>query len=65
MNLLGIRYEINLKQFRRGYSFFIPCLDHAKTKIEIRNFLRTRGIKNYKMKVSIEDNTKGIRVWKL
>jgi tRNA A37 threonylcarbamoyladenosine dehydratase len=59
-----VSYDINWKAFKRGYSFFIPCLDPVRAKQEI---LRTT--KRFKipvvMKVIIIEGIRGLRVWHL
>jgi len=64
MKIENVTYEINWKNFKKGYSFFIPCLDvkESRTKIE----KETKRLK-YKVvtKVVIEDGVRGVRVWKV
>ena len=57
-------YSINLKNFKRGYSFFVPCLDTSVAKMEV-----IRVAKRLKMevliKIVIEEGVKGLRVWRI
>ena len=59
-----INYEVNWKTFKRGYSVFVPCLDHSKAKKEI---LTTTKRLKFKIvtKVVIEDSIRGIRFWRV
>jgi hypothetical protein len=59
-----VSYEINWKKFKRGYSFFIPCLDPKPARDEIKSV--TDRFK-YKIltKVVIEEGVRGLRVWRL
>lgn len=64
MRIEGITYQINWKGFKRGTSFFIPCLNAEAALKEIRR--NTKRLKyNVVSKVVIEDNVRGIRTWKL
>ena len=64
MRIEGITYQINWRAFKRGTSFFIPCLNPEAALKEIRR--NTKRLKyNVVSKVVIEDNVRGIRTWKL
>ena len=64
MQVEKVSYQINWKKFKRGYSFFIPCLDPKSARKEIKEV--TDRLK-YKMltKVVIEEGVKGLRIWRL
>jgi hypothetical protein len=64
MQVERVSYQINWKKFRKGYSFFIPCLNPASAKKEI---VATTDRLRYKIltKVVIQDGIKGLRVWRL
>jgi hypothetical protein len=64
MQVEKVSYQINWKKFRKGWSFFIPCLNPSKAKKEI---LETTNRFRYKIltKVVIEEGIKGLRVWRL
>ena len=57
-------YSINWKNFKPGYSFFVPCLDTSVAKKEV-----IRVAKRLKMevliKIVIEEGVKGLRVWRI
>lgn len=59
-----VSYEINWRGFKRGCSFFIPCLNHPIAKQEILKVTKRMKLKVL-MKVVIEDGIKGVRVWRL
>lgn len=59
-----VSYNVNWKAFRKGCSFFIPCLDPPRAKQEILR--TTKRLKmEILMKVVIEDGIKGLRIWRL
>jgi hypothetical protein len=64
MRVEGVTYEINWRKFRRGTSFFIPCLAPKDAKRLILE--DTRRLK-YKVitKIVIEEGIRGIRVWRV
>jgi hypothetical protein len=59
-----VSYQINWKKFKRGFSFFIPCLNPIEAKKEI---LCTTNRLKYKIlsKVVIEEGVRGLRIWRL
>lgn len=59
-----VSYQINWKKFKKGCSFFIPCLNPSAAKKEI---LVTTDRLRYKIltKVVIEEGIKGLRVWRI
>jgi hypothetical protein len=59
-----VSYQINWKKFKRGFSFFIPCLNPPEAKKEI---LCTTNRLRYKVlfKVVIEEGVKGLRIWRI
>jgi hypothetical protein len=59
-----VSYNINWKAFKKGTSFFIPCLDCPKAKKEILG--TTKRLKMEVLtKVVIEEGIRGLRVWRL
>jgi len=59
-----VSYNINWRRLKAGYSFFIPCVNCAKAKQEVR--LVTKRLKiEILMKVSIEEGIKGLRIWRV
>lgn len=64
MQVEKVSYDINWKAFKRGRSFFIPCLDPVRAKREIlavTNRLRIQIL----TKVVIQDGIRGLRVWRM
>ena len=59
-----VTYEINWKNFKAGYSFFIPCLNPKKSRKEIMQVVR-RLRYDVVTKVVIENGVRGIRVWRV
>jgi hypothetical protein len=64
MRVEKISYQINWKAFRKGTSFFIPCLKPREAKKEIREITRRLKYQTV-MKVVIEESIKGVRVWRI
>ena len=59
-----VEYKVNWKAFKKGYSFFIPCLDPPRCRPSIAKEIKKL---NYKVvtKVTIDDGVRGIRVWRV
>jgi hypothetical protein len=64
MKIETVSYQINWRNFRKGTSFFVPCIDTDAARAEL-----ARVTKRLKMevvsKVVVEDGVKGLRVWRL
>jgi hypothetical protein len=64
MRVEKVSYQVNWKKFKKGGSFFIPCLDPSEAKKEIA--LTTQRLRdNTVTKVVIEDGIRGVRVWRI
>jgi hypothetical protein len=64
MQVEKVSYYINWKAFKKGWSFFIPCLNPTEAKKELlrtTNRLRIRVL----TKVVIVEGVKGLRVWRM
>jgi hypothetical protein len=63
MQIETVSYQIEWKKFRKGYSFFVPCIDEKAAREELN-----RVAKRLKMdivtKVVLLDGIKGLRVWR-
>lgn len=59
-----ISYELDWKAFKRGTSFFVPCLGGRKTKNEVRAYFARHKI-DVVTKLVIENGIKGLRVWRM
>lgn len=64
MQVEKVSYQINWKKFKKGWSFFIPCLDPNNAKKEVTE---TTNRFRYKVltKVVIEEGVRGLRIWRL
>lgn len=64
MKLEGVDYEINWQRFKKNSSFFIPCLDGAKTKQIL--LVTTKRLKlDIITKIVVEGDVRGLRVWRV
>jgi hypothetical protein len=63
MKVDGVTYEINWTEFRIGSSFFIPCVGVTAGKQLIERKMKRLGF-GVVVKIVIEDNVKGLRVWR-
>lgn len=64
MKIETVSYQINWRNFRKGYSFFVPCIDHEAARSSLAVVTKRLKIKTVS-KVVIEDGIKGLRVWRL
>jgi hypothetical protein len=64
MQIEKVDYQINWKKFKRGWSFFIPCLKPVSAKQVL--LAETKRLK-YKVvtKVTLEGGVQGIRIWRV
>jgi hypothetical protein len=60
----GTDYQIDWPDFKPGSSIFIPAVD-TKAAIDAIKREATRLEFKYVYKIVVEDNIKGIRVWRL
>jgi hypothetical protein len=64
MKVETVSYQINWAKFRKGYSFFVPCIDVEQARKDINRTTRRLGIEVITKQV-IEDGIKGLRVWRM
>lgn len=64
MQIEKVSYDINWRNFKRGYSFFIPCLDCIKARQDVYAVLQ-RIRKKAQANIVIEEGIRGLRVWRL
>ena len=64
MRIHGISFNIVWERFGVGTSFFIPCLDVNEARRKVKEVAR-RFRYGVKTKVVVEENIKGLRVWRL
>jgi len=63
MKIETVSYLIEWKKFRKGYSFFVPCIDERAAREEL-NAVAKRLKMDIVTKVVITDGIKGLRVWR-
>jgi hypothetical protein len=64
MRIEGVVYQINWKGFKRGASFFIPCLNPTAAAEEIE-FVTDRLQYEIVTRTVIENGVQGVRVWRV
>ena len=64
MKIETVSFQINWRKFKKGYSFFVPCIDHEAARSSLAVVTKRLKIKTVS-KVVIEDGIKGLRVWRL
>ena len=64
MKIETVSYQINWRNFRRGTSFFVPCIDVAAARAEIARVTKRLKIEVV-TKVLVVDGVKGLRVWRV
>lgn len=63
MRINDLDYQINWRRFKRGTSFFVPCLKLEESKTTVLAVTKRLGFK-VAIKAVIEDGIKGLRVWR-
>ena len=63
MRINDLDYNINWRKFKRGTSFFVPCLKLQESKTTVLVVTKRLGFK-VAIKAVIEDGIKGLRVWR-
>jgi len=64
MMIEKVRYRVDWPQFRKGYSFFVPCIEVEEAKQELAMIARRLDMELV-VKVVIENGLKGLRVWRI
>lgn len=64
MKIEQVTYEIDWSKFHKGYSFFVPCIDHEAARTELNKVTKRLELRVL-TKVTIEDGIKGLRVWRV
>lgn len=64
MRIETVAYQIEWKKFRKGYSFFVPCIDEKAAREEL-NRVAKRLKFEIVTKVILLDGIKGLRVWRV
>lgn len=63
MKIERVWYQLDWAKFRKGYSFFVPCIDVDEAKYEVLKVTKRLDIEVL-IKVVVEDGVKGLRVWR-
>ena len=64
MQIETVSYNINWRKMHKGYSFFVPCINHKAARKTLAATAERLGIELV-TKVVIEDGVKGLRVWRV
>jgi hypothetical protein len=64
MKVEALTYNVNWRNFKRGHSFFIPCINSSAARKDILAVVRKQKF-DIVMKVVIEENVRGIRIWRV
>ena len=64
MKIETVSYQIEWRKFRKGYSFFVPCIDEKAAREEL-NRVAKRLKFDIVTKVVLLDGIKGLRVWRV
>jgi hypothetical protein len=64
MKIEQILYRINWAKFKRGTSFFIPCINERDAKDQINRIARRLKL-NVVHKIVVVEGIKGLRVWRV
>ena len=57
-------FEIDWAKFRKGYSFFVPCIDPEAARASLATVTKRLKI-GVLTRVVVEDGVKGLRVWRI
>lgn len=63
MKIETVTYRLDWSKFRKGHSFFVPCIDHRQARKDLSKITRRLKV-SVITKVTIEDGIKGLRVWR-
>ena len=64
MKIETVTYQVDWSKFRRGTSFFVPCIDEKAARETIAAISKRLKI-TVVTKVVIEEGVKGLRVWRV
>lgn len=64
MRINDLDYRIAWRRFKRGTSFFVPCLRLDEGKETVLKVTKRLGYR-VAIKIVIEDGIKGLRVWRI
>jgi len=64
MKVETVSYQIDWSKFRRGYSFFVPCIDHEEARKSLAKIMKRLKM-SIVTRVVVEEGIKGLRVWRV
>lgn len=64
MRIETVSYTVNWRKLHKGYSFFVPCIDHKAAKRTLNEVADRLGMK-FLYKLVIVEGVKGLRVWRV
>lgn len=64
MRVAGIAYQIDWKKFKRGTSFFVPCLNPDEALEEIKRITKRLRLEVV-CRIVVEDGIRGVRTWRV
>jgi acetyl/propionyl-CoA carboxylase alpha subunit len=64
MRINDLNYRVAWKRFKKGTSFFVPCIRLEEGKESVKTVAKRLGYR-VAIKVVIEDGIKGLRVWRI
>jgi hypothetical protein len=64
MRINDIDYRVAWKRFKKGTSFFVPCIRLEEGVESVKAVTRRLGYR-VAIKIVIEDGIKGLRVWRI
>jgi hypothetical protein len=64
MRIETVAYQLEWKKFRRGYSFFVPCIDGKAAREELHRVAKRLKFK-IATKIVLLEGIKGLRVWRI
>lgn len=64
MKIETVSYQLDWSKFRKGYSFFVPCIDARAAREELHHVTKRLNV-DIVTKIVIEDGVKGLRIWRV
>lgn len=64
MQIETVSYVVNWKRFRKGHSFFVPCINPRAARRTLAEVTRRLSLELV-TKVVVENGVKGLRVWRV
>lgn len=64
MRIESVAYSIDWRKMHKGYSVFVPCINHRRAKAAFNDVADRLGMQ-FVYKVVVVDGVKGLRVWRV